>query len=199
MMKVILFLAALPVLLLRGQPTVEKPGVVGSPHDFTDPHAEVSNACTACHVPHLQSVRPADEAAVTGPALKMVQTPGQRRVYATDRYAPGPTSLICLSCHDGTVGTSAIGSAHAVLAGVREGFSAPGGDGLRDHPIGIRYPTDPRKFRPRGIVETEHSIRLPGGRIECISCHDPHNTSGVKKMLVVSNKRSRLCLSCHVK
>ncbi|MBN2563192.1 MAG: cytochrome c3 family protein [Phycisphaerae bacterium] len=198
-MKAILILVAMPALLLWGDDTVDKTGVAGSPHDFSDPHAEFSNACTACHVPHMQAVRPAGEAGAAGPALKMIPVSGQRRVYATDRYAPGPTSLICLACHDGTVGTSAIGSAHAVLAGVREGFGTPGGDGLRDHPIGVRYPANPRKFRPQAIVEAEGLIRLPDGRLECVSCHDPHNTSGTKKMLVMPNKRSRLCLSCHVK
>jgi predicted CXXCH cytochrome family protein len=42
-------------------------------------------------------------------------------------------------------------------------------------------------------------VRLPDGRIECVSCHDPHNTAGIDKLLVMSNRRSALCLTCHIK
>jgi predicted CXXCH cytochrome family protein len=42
-------------------------------------------------------------------------------------------------------------------------------------------------------------VRLPDGRVECVSCHDPHNQSGTQAMLAVSNRRSALCLTCHVK
>jgi predicted CXXCH cytochrome family protein len=38
---------------------------------------------------------------------------------------------------------------------------------------------------------------LPGGRIQCVTCHDPHNSGRHEGMLVKSNRRSRLCLSCH--
>jgi len=35
--------------------------------------------------------------------------------------------------------------------------------------------------------------------VECVSCHDPHNAAGFEKMLVMSNRRSALCLACHEK
>ncbi|MBN4058944.1 cytochrome c3 family protein [bacterium AH-315-J04] len=40
---------------------------------------------------------------------------------------------------------------------------------------------------------------MPNGRVECTSCHDPHNQSGAPYMLVKSNARSALCLTCHKK
>ena len=43
------------------------------------------------------------------------------------------------------------------------------------------------------------TVTLPGGRVECISCHDPHNAAGEANMLVTSNARSALCLTCHDK
>ncbi|MBN1343780.1 MAG: hypothetical protein JXQ73_13945 [Phycisphaerae bacterium] len=112
---------------------------------------------------------------------------------------PGPSSLLCLGCHDGTIATSTIGSSHALLAGVRAGFAVPDGFVWRDHPIGVPYPNDRQNFRPASHVLKGGKIPLPEGRIECISCHDPHNEEGIKGLLVMSNRRSALCLTCHIK
>ncbi len=173
-------------------------GIIGSVHDFSDPKGGPGNACSACHVPHMQGLRPTSQPS-TQPAAEMFRLAGQRRIFVPDRYTPGPSSLICLGCHDGTVATSTIGSSHSMLAGVREGFSVPKDFVWRDHPIGIPYPTgNRREYRPIAFVEKTR-VRLPQGRIECISCHDPHHTSGLDDLLVMSNRRSALCLSCHVK
>ncbi len=171
-------------------------GVVGSPHDFTDLIGRAGTACNACHIPHVQAVRPTSRPS-TQPAVEMFRIGGQRKVFVPGRYTPGPTSLICLGCHDGTVATSAIGSSHAMLAGVREGFTVPDGFVWRDHPIGVPYPGDRREYHPESFVGRK--LRLPEGRIECISCHDPHNLTGLPGMLTVSNRRSALCLTCHIK
>ncbi|GJM26600.1 MAG: hypothetical protein DHS20C16_30150 [Phycisphaerae bacterium] len=191
-------------------------GTVGSVHDFSDESRRPGDACSACHIPHVQAVRtrPTTEknAGQDGestkrdaidqdvePAVELFRIQGQRQTFVPDRYTPGPTSLICLGCHDGTVASSTIGSAHAMLAGVREGFSVPEGYAWRDHPIGVPYPRNNRDYRPESFVTAEGKVRLPEGRMECISCHDPHNSAGIDKMLVKSNRRSALCLTCHVK
>jgi predicted CXXCH cytochrome family protein len=173
-------------------------GVVAGPHDFSALTGRFANACSACHVPHVQGVRNADQ---TGKQanLELYRIGGQRQVFQPDRYMPGPTSLICLSCHNGTVAESTIGTSHALLAGQREGFDVPDGFVFRDHPIGVPYPTDRKNYRLTSFVEAEGKIRLPDGRLECISCHDPHTALGVDKMLVMSNHRSALCLACHIK
>ncbi len=172
-------------------------GVTGSAHDFSDPARGGGGACNACHVPHIQSLRPTTQP-TTQPSFEMYRIPEQRQVFVPGRFTPGPTSLICLGCHDGTVATSTVGSSHALLAGVREGFGLPEGVAWRDHPIGVPYSNDRREFRPESFVR-RRGIALPDGRIECISCHDPHNAAGVPGMLVMSNRRSALCLACHVK
>lgn len=173
-------------------------GVVGSPHDFTDVVGRFGSACNACHVPHVQAVRVSTSQPASQPAVELYRMGGQRKVFVPGRYTPGPTSLVCLGCHDGTVATSTIGSAHAMLAGVREGFKVPDGFVWRDHPIGVPYPSGRRDYHPEGFVLAK-KIRLPQGRIECISCHDPHNGAGQESMLVSSNRRSALCLTCHIK
>lgn len=173
----------------------------GGVHDFTDPDTGFTDACRACHVPHIQAMRPTTRPTTqptTMPAYEIFRIGGQRRVFVADRYTPGPTSLICLGCHDGTVATSIINAAHSMLAGVREGFAMPEGHMWRDHPIGVVYRHDPREYRSQGFVEAQ-GIRLPGGRIECISCHDPHDEHEIPGMLVKSNRKSALCLTCHIK
>jgi predicted CXXCH cytochrome family protein len=182
----------------------------GGPHDFPEFDRAAGSSCSACHIPHVQQVRtttqpasPADAGTnaleLSEPAVELFRIQGQRQTFVQGRYTPGPTSLICLGCHDGAVATSVIGSAHAMLAGVREGFSVPDGFVWRDHPIGVPYPTSDRQYRPLSFVSVDGKVRLPEGRLECISCHDPHDASGVPKMLVMSNRRSALCLTCHVK
>lgn len=184
-------------------------GVIGGPHDFSHRTGGQSNVCAACHIPHVQRVRvsPPQEDADSSRGesqdddvfLELYRVEGQRATFEPDRYTPGPTSLICLGCHDGTMASSTIGSAHAMLAGVREGFNVPDGFVWRDHPIGVPYPRGDREYRPFGQVVAGGAVRMPQDRVECISCHDPHNAAGVDKMLVMSNRRSALCLSCHIK
>ncbi|HNO79102.1 MAG TPA: cytochrome c3 family protein [Phycisphaerae bacterium] len=192
-------------------------GTVGSVHDFSEETHRPGDACSACHIPHVQAVRvrkPTNNTDATDenntenrdaidqdvePAVELFRIQGQRQTFVPDRYTPGPTSLICLGCHDGTVASSTIGSAHAMLAGVREGFSVPEGFAWRDHPIGVPYPSNNREYRPESFVTADGTVRLPEGRMECVSCHDPHNSAGIDKLLVKSNRRSALCLTCHVK
>lgn len=171
-------------------------GVVGGPHDFSN---YGGSACDACHIPHIQALRPvAATQPATQPSVELFRIPGQTPVFVPGMFTPGPTSLICLGCHDGTLATSTVGSAHALLAGLREGFEVPEGYVWRDHPIGIPYPIAPHEYRPSVFVEKQR-IRLPEGRVECISCHDPHNQAGHDHLLWVSNRKSALCLSCHLK
>jgi len=176
-------------------------GIRGGVHDFTDPETGFTDACRTCHVPHIQALRPATRPSsrpATQPAYEIFRIGGQRRVFVPNRYTPGPTSLICLGCHDGTVATSVISAAHSMLAGLRQGFAMPDGFVWRDHPIGVPYKHDPREYYPQSFVEAR-GIRLPEGRVECISCHDPHDALGIPGLLVRSNRRSALCLTCHIK
>ncbi|NOX97089.1 MAG: hypothetical protein GXO98_03305 [Nitrospirae bacterium] len=89
----------------------------------------------------------------------------------------------CLSCHDGTI-------SKMPSVSVREGIWKHGVS--LSHPIGVRYPRDGdfRAYLPK-------KIRLFDGKVGCLSCHDPYAKE--RNLLVMSNRRSRLCLSCHNK
>ena len=50
-----------------------------------------------------------------------------------------------------------------------------------------------------GSTGTIADDMLEGGKVECTSCHEPHNKYGWNKYLVKNNTGSGLCLTCHNK
>lgn len=163
-------------------------------HDFSKLTGRDEDTCSACHVPHVQI---GDEDLSNKGAGDLFKIARQRPALATGRYTPGPTSMICLTCHNGSVAVSTVGTAHAMRGG-SEGAWSPS-FAMRDHPIGVPYPDRQKGFRLKARVEAAGKIKLPEGRVECISCHDQHQEEDWPHLLVMSNKRSALCLSCHEK
>lgn len=115
---------------------------------------------------------------------------------------PDGSSILCLSCHDGTI---ALGSVAGTVTDIFDGSGGtmPVGRGLLsidlsdDHPISFIYSTvasadgqfhDPPLF----------PVTLDGsGKVQCATCHNAHdNING--KFLVSSNEFSDLCLDCHI-
>ena len=118
------------------------------------------------------------------------------------RYAPlsasgeiDPLSLTCLSCHDGSYSQS---------TAIRAGVWTHGRDFMKydsgSHPIGVDYEAARSRrgrrtdLRPMAVVDPR--IRFFEGKVGCGSCHDPY--SAIEKHLVMSDRESRLCLSCHL-
>jgi len=94
-------------------------------------------------------------------------------------------STECLSCHDGTISKSP-------QVEVRRGVWQHG-MGM-SHPIGVDYPYSQDFAYPESLPK---EIQLFDGRIGCLSCHEIYSKEN--NLLVMNNKRSRLCLSCHKK
>lgn len=165
--------------------------LLGSKHDFTDGGRAPRDLCTPCHTPHLTSgrapLRRADDPRHEAPT----------RPRSIEVAGLNDASLMCLSCHDGVVATDIDAGAHAVLWPDRAHNELPGRSRLTSHPVGTRYPANDPAYRSAAEVTADGRIQLPGGRLQCTSCHDPHNTQRVPGLLVMSNERSRLCLSCH--
>lgn len=177
------------------QPALEMPGLVGSKHDFTRAPWSEGDACGPCHSPHREL--PPSAAPLWDPDADLTRT------FGTSLAAPGTPgrgTLMCLRCHDGTVardtltGRSPDRFVHKQHPGLFEA-----GHGRSDHPVGIPYPQFDRGYRPIVSVLASGTVRLPDGQVECVSCHDPHNQAGQPYMLVMSNARSALCLTCHRK
>ncbi|HUW84540.1 MAG TPA: cytochrome c3 family protein [Phycisphaerae bacterium] len=169
-------------------------GIVGSKHDFSDQTWSHGQICQPCHHPHTPSGdvplwAPSDE---LSQALPLYESP-DRRLSSGD--------VMCLSCHDGAVAGDIYGGANDVIVsqiGVSRATYTPGlGPASGNHPIGVRYPIHDPRYHPRAAVTADQRIKLPEGRVSCLSCHDPHGTAGHDAMLVCSNARSSLCLSCH--
>jgi predicted CXXCH cytochrome family protein len=181
-------------------------GIEGSKHDFSKVPWSGGDTCGVCHVPHREEDPKAaplwdqnvDLSRRFGSSLgREVQT---KREPARQRVEPGPGTLSCLRCHDGTIAKSTISGVQ------RERFvysQHPGrystAHEATDHPVGIAYPQIDEDYRPIPTVTAQTAVELPNGRVECTSCHDPHNESGANYMLVMPNGRSALCLACHDK
>jgi len=135
---------------------------------------------------------------------------------------PGGVSKLCLSCHDGSVAVNEYGYYNAssqnhaggvTTKDVAGGRFAIGADGIlqNHHPIGFDYTqaaladdelydANTRQFlgnNPYGLYINDV---LWGGKMECTSCHDVHNTKNTgKKFVWVDDTNSNFCLSCHKK
>ena len=126
-------------------------------------------------------------------------------------------SLICLSCHDGTI---AVNSLNNVPGPAGAGtYGTPGGSGLDgvgrlsssshayvgtdlsdDHPVGITYDsTQDTSFHPKTGNGQSYPDKLlsDGLYVECTSCHNPHDDT-FSDFLIESNAGSNLCLRCHI-
>jgi len=170
-------------------------GIEGSKHDFSQKAWAKDDACGACHTPQR----------ATAPDIKPLWNPGadlSRRFGATaaTRDRAGSGTMTCLRCHDGTVAPSNVSTAQRTefVNKTRSSRFTPA-HGSSNHPVGIVYPPLDRKFKPANTVTSKGTVTLPGGKVECISCHDPHNGADQKYFLVTSNARSTLCLTCHRK
>lgn len=117
------------------------------------------------------------------------------KYYITDNSRTiDDVSAECLSCHDGSIGK---------LSVIGVGNWSHSSDFMEydsgTHPIGVSYRDafrrDPNGFRPPSMLDER--IRLVNGQVSCISCHNLYAETPMK--LVMSNKRSRLCLECHIK
>ncbi len=132
--------------------------------------------------------------------------------------APGGVSLLCLSCHDGSVAINAYGFNPSSSRGSGVGPPARGriligggtGDLRNHHPIGFAYNDAaatnlflrPSTTALRGVNSFGLTIDdlLWNGRVECVTCHDVHNMkNGGTKFTMVQDRRSEFCLSCHIK
>jgi len=171
--------------------------IEGSKHDFSNKEWSEGDQCAACHSPHRE--KPPAAAPLWDAKADLSRTFGTS-ISEQKTKLPGRGTLMCLRCHDGTIARDAVGGA------MRERFANgqhPGifssAHGTTDHPVGVDYPQIDKGFHPQATVVAHGTVALPNSKVECVSCHDPHNSAGVKHLLVTSNTRSALCLTCHKK
>lgn len=180
--------------------------------------------CVYCHTPHAANTAFVgaplwNKATPSGTFTMYGTTIGGTATDAT----PNSPSMACLSCHDGVSAINSMvnapGSGGYVALGANvkfgataagTGFAMPAGvtaiglDLRNDHPVSITY--DPTKA---GLKATSTTLTgwagattianlLRTNKVECGSCHDPHEaTNGT--FLRVANTGSALCIGCHAK
>ena len=162
-----------------------------------------SEVCIFCHTPHNSSPRkPLWNKADPGVTYDLYSSstldavPGQ----------PDGSSILCLSCHDGTIALGNVLS-RSTLIEMAGGISAmpTGTSNLStyisdDHPISFLYnatlaATDGELADPSSLSEP---VELEDERLQCTSCHDPHRDI-YGDFLVASTQYSGLCMYCHQK
>jgi len=203
--------------------------IVGSPHDFsTSGWTSDQQICVACHTPHN-----ADISVTTAPLWNHAITTSTFQMYSrstingTIGTTPGGVSLLCLSCHDGTVAVDSFGTVTGTTFMASLNTNAVLGTDLRnDHPISITFnsatatadgalhdPTTTNVTIGAGGNKTKtgfiSDVMLSNGTVQCSSCHDVHNNFVASPsanpgdpgypLLKVSKANSELCLTCHNK
>lgn len=195
-------------------------GITETPHDLKHQLGfENIDLCSWCHAPH------GDFEQII-PPLWSQESPERFAVYSQgpdeqkDRideetaealqYRPGPSSMLCLSCHDGSNASNKYGFISKIIGRASmESFSYSGNAPaarLKEHPIGFDYRKAERSMfdlrRSSETVSESFAIEdlLRQGRVECVTCHDVHNIRNQgEKFLWTSDARSNFCFTCHLK
>lgn len=160
--------------------------------------------CVFCHTPHNATpFSPLWNKKIEPKAYLLYQS---STLSAVPGQPSGPTRL-CLSCHDGTIALGEIvnppsGTPPSGIAMTSERLSSGmrsylGTDISNDHPVAFSYYD--------ALPNPELADTLPpilhtygGGDVHCTTCHDPHDNS-FGKFLVMNNAYSALCITCHDK
>lgn len=162
-----------------------------------------SQICIFCHVGHNGS--PA------APLWNRHDPGGGYIPYTSSTIAANPgdptgTSILCLSCHDGTIALGKLVSKRTTVNIVGGPNMAPGRYNLTkdlsdDHPISFNYDNSQR-IKSSELIPSSSltgAVRLDdSGQLQCTSCHNAHDNQ-FGKFLVTEPARGGLCLSCHVK
>jgi len=182
--------------------------IVGSEHDFSgESWNTTGEICVVCHTPHHANTTVTDAPLWNHEVTQATFTPYSSATLDASVGQPDGISKLCLSCHDGTVAVDNFG-------GETNGSEYVSGDDLigtdlsNDHPVSFTYDAalasaDGDLYDPTttnsGLGSTIDDDMLFNHKLECASCHDVHNGSGVDHLLVKSNDQSALCLTCHSK
>jgi len=160
-----------------------------------------SEICIFCHAPHnARPDHPLWNKADPGLTYTLYGSSTTQAVLGQ----PDGSSILCLSCHDGTIALGSIISKATpiTMAGgittMPTGVSNLGKDISNDHPISFLYDAalaaaDGQLLNPATLTGP---VKLENGKLQCTSCHDPHKDM-FTKFLVASTQNSGLCVLCH--
>jgi predicted CXXCH cytochrome family protein len=184
----------------------------------------LTEVCVVCHTPHqttsANSQDPLWNRTLSSTASYGVYASATLNATPTDvgggTLGSASTTSLCLSCHDGTVSVLSMlnppNSGTPTVTALANRITAAGlidpantayvGTSLtNDHPVNFTYDTalataDGGLHDPATTAAV--AALIPGGTVQCSSCHDVHNPTNVP-FLVMSNAASALCTTCHTK
>jgi predicted CXXCH cytochrome family protein len=197
-------LTAIAGLFVAGTASAD---ITGSVHDFT---AEIgtTDLCAVCHTTHNDTSGIADaplwDHAVTTQAYTPYTSNTMQSITSSTPVLPSGISALCLSCHDGTVAVDSYGGVTGTDVIDGGAFTAGVGAGMLDADLSSEHPIS-MSYAAAGETGTGFQaapldgIPLFSGNVECASCHDVHNQSGLGQLLINTNAASELCLDCHIK
>jgi predicted CXXCH cytochrome family protein len=141
---------------------------------------------------------------------------GSQASQAIGHMVPGSSSLLCLSCHDGSVAVNSYGNGSQLSQSTGNTFISPAYQIGKDkylgnhHPIGFNYDAvqsgdteirsaDTAMLTPTTFVR-DHLLGEGNTMMECDTCHSVHNKGNTgERLLWRSDQNSELCLTCHDK
>lgn len=188
-------------------------GIVGSKHDFSAYGWSKNQICLPCHAPHaVDNGNNSYKAGHLWNHELTKKTTGLKfDLYTSSGLTAGstdldPNSILCMSCHDGTVALDSFGGATGTQM-MSEGLKGANGDLTGNHPIGTKaaYATDsagklststsmadPQDLSKGGyrvsLVKVDTTSTVGGVTtttskflVGCGTCHNPHNGLGQAK------------------
>ena len=200
-------LAILMAALVASASSILAAGITGTPHDLSGKGWGTTELCKFCHAPHL-----AQQSITAAPLWNHASTAKTYTLYASATFLgtpsqPGPQSILCLSCHDGTVANDSFANAGVLQTGSHfmTTTNMVGGSGslAYDHPIAFTYnaalaTSDKHLNTPVSTswVDAGQTLPLYAGKLECATCHSVHDNTYTKFMRV-ANTGSAMCRTCH--
>jgi DmsE family decaheme c-type cytochrome len=152
----------------------------------TTHHAGLENSCQSCHgdvSKHLTSVLETGE---PGPVVSI------------KRLKPEESTRLCLTCHDKDERAHFEGGVHD-----RRGvacISCHSVHSFKSSHSQLKEATESetcfqchKQIRAKTMRQSHHPVRE--GKLDCGSCHDPHD--GTKPKMIRANWTNELCLTCH--
>jgi predicted CXXCH cytochrome family protein len=161
-----------------------------------------TDVCIFCHTPHRS--KPSSPLWNRDNPGVIYTLYNSSTLHATPGQPDG-SSILCLSCHDGTIALGNVSSRPAAISFTGGITTMPPGkknlgtDLSDDHPVSFLY--DAALALSDGQLKTPSSITVPVkldhfGKMQCTSCHDPH-LNLTNNFLVTTNQSSNICNSCH--
>ncbi|MFN7992700.1 MAG: cytochrome c3 family protein [Bryobacteraceae bacterium] len=195
--------------LLSAQVTADILGVHDLSRNGKSPvNGGLSGACYYCHAPHsgIGGLTPLWNQKLSTQTYSTYTSSTSPEVGQAQPPAGSPT-LLCLSCHDGTVApgqTQAYGS--VAMSGSMKPGDVFGANLQSSHPNSLVLPLKDSPDLAASLVSSgqtldpTHAVKLIKGNVECTSCHAAHVQTIdpiSQNFLVRDSSNGQMCLACH--